>query len=393
MAVRIAMTGVGMVTPLGLTAETSWQGLYSGRRAAAWLESEAPRLPRSCGAKVPVEFETSERLVPFARRAATEAITQSGISKSALRSAACVFGTSKIDMPYFDQFVRSPEAASSVSFFDVVSPSSAARSIASDWGCEGGVICPVLACATGLASLIRGAGLIQEGTCPTVIAGSSDAALHSGLLASYRRLGVHARTGDDPATACRPFDRTRSGFVVGEGAACLVLEEWDQAQTRGAPILAEWIGGAVASDPSGLTSVNPDGAALVEIVRRLLKVHQLTPDDISCISLHGTATRQNDAAEVAALQSLFGHRVERPFAFGLKGAIGHLMGAAGSVEAAASVMSLKHQMLLPTCNHSEADERLPVILSPQGMPAPIDIILKVSLGFGGHVAAALLRRA
>ncbi|HWL07836.1 MAG TPA: beta-ketoacyl-[acyl-carrier-protein] synthase family protein [Planctomicrobium sp.] len=389
---RIAITGLGMVTPMGLDCDSSWQGLLTGRGAARWLEQDFPDLSNSCGASVPWKSENAGRLVPFARRAAAEAILQSGLTSTLLQPACCVIGTSKIDMPFFDSFARSDGTSTGdMSLMDVVSPASAATAVAKDWGCEGGTLCPVAACATGLVSILRGADLIRSGTCSTAIVGSSDAALHRGLLASYRRLGVHARPDDDPATACRPFDRDRTGFVVGEGAACLVLEEWEQAQSRGAPILAEFLSGRIGSDPTGLTRVDSGGEVLVHIVSQLLNEWNLTPNDISCVSLHGTATRLNDEAEAIALMKLFGERSSLLPAFGIKGAIGHLMGAAGSVETAASVLCLQHQTVLPTCNHREPDQKLAVSLSPEPRQTPLTRILKLSLGFGGHIAAALIQ--
>ncbi len=401
--VRIAITGLGMVTPFGLTAKQSWAGICSGQSAVRWLPPEFGTHPAFqkhplFGAAVPWNTDESSRLVPFARQAAREAIAQSGLSSGDLQSAGCVFGTSKIEMSVFDTFVadfRSPDAFHQKNrapeFWESTSPAGPAEALARDWKCGAAVIAPVAACATGLVSLLRASELIQAGDCKIALAGSADASLHPGLLSSYRRLGVQAHPGENPAEACRPFDRNRTGFAVGEGAACLVMEEWEHACSRGAPILAEWIGGRLGSDPSGITQVNSDGRTLTEMIQRLLRDHQLSPEDISCVSLHGTATRLNDAAEAAAMQQIFGQL--RPFAFGLKGAIGHLMGAAGSVETAVSILSLLHQKVPPTCNHETPDAPLAVRLLPSSMKAELKTILKVSLGFGGHVATALVKQA
>ncbi len=399
--VRIAVTGVGMVTPFGVTRDASWQGLLSGRSAVTWLDDRLPFNPPSkpreyFGATVPWTPETDGRLVPFARRAASEAVTQARLCREALREAACVIGTSKIDMPLFDEFARPSESTSSsangFTLWNTGSPSAAVEAVAADWGCEGGAICPVAACATGLISIHQAATLIRQQNCSVAIAGSADAALHPGLLSSYKRLGVHAKAGDDPAKACRPLDRTRNGFAVGEGAACLVLEEWNHAQQRGATILAEWLGGRIASDPSGLTLVNDDGQTLFDVVTRLLNDLQLTPADLSCISLHGTATKLNDRSEARTFNRLFEKERRTVPAFGLKGAIGHLMGAAGSVETAASVLSLQQQIVPPTCNHHQPEEQNRISLCQSARPTRLSHLLKVSLGFGGHVVAGVLKR-
>lgn len=391
---RLAITGIGMVTPWGLDRDRSWQGLLSGKSAIRWLSTF--RSGTYFGGEVPCQTEPEGRLISFARRAAAQAVQQSGLAPGELQTAGCVFGTSKIEMTGFDRlaenFAGGGVEPDGETVWRVLSPSGAAAAVARDWGCEAALLCPVAACATGLVSLLRGADLIRSGHCPVVIAGSADAALHPGLLNSYRRLGVLARPGDDPAGCCRPFDRDRTGFAVGEGGASFVLEDWNYARARGATLLAEFVGGELGSDVSGLTSVDASGDALAAVVTRLLRRVSMTAEEIDCVSLHGTATRMNDEAEAAAMRTLFQGCRNRPFAFGLKGAIGHLMGAAGAVEAAASVLSLERQTLLPTCNVGEPDGELGVTLSKTAKSQSLDTILKVSLGFGGHVAAGIFRR-
>lgn len=401
--VRIAVTGVGLVTPLGLTREATWQGLLAGERSVRWLdapgvaESMAGKRdwPRCFGATVPCEIpHGASRQCAFALRAAREAAEQACLTPDQLRTAGCVIGTSKIEMQQFDQWARRqndpPAAPQNV---DVLFPSSAAFHVARELGCSAAALCPVAACATGLVSIIRGANLIREGHCPVVLAGSTDASLHPGLLASYRRLKVLADPGEDPGRACRPFDRTRSGFAVGEGAGILVLEDWDHAFRRGALPMAEWVDGRIGSDPTGLTSVDGTGATLAKLIQRLLSDCCKTPREISVIQLHGTGTRLNDRAEAAALQHVCG--AELPFipAFGLKGAIGHLMGAAGAVETAACVLALAHQGVPPTVNFQLADAECGLRLSSQALTS-VDVsdALKISLGFGGQMAVGLLRR-
>ncbi|SFI14778.1 beta-ketoacyl-[acyl-carrier-protein] synthase family protein [Planctomicrobium piriforme] len=400
--VRVAITGVGMVTPFGTNRTESWQGLVSGKSAVRWIDEGLPgagnlppvkNLPRPFGGVVPWQPEGGGRLIPFARRAAAEAVSQARLDRNQLRSAACVIGASKIEMAHYDLLCKSPDAlAAEMTPWDVLSTAAPAQFVAADFNCRAGAISPVAACATGLISLIQAAMLIRSGHCEVVLAGSTDAGLHAGLLASYRRLGVLAKPGNDPAGACRPFDRTRAGFAVGEGAAVLVLESWEHAVARGGPILAEWVDGRFASDPSGLTLVDEAGEPLSHLIAALLAANEIQPKEISAVSVHGTATRLNDQAEAAALNRIFGS-LQRPLpAFGIKGAIGHLMGGAGAVETAASVLSLVEQTLLPTCNHSLPDETGCLEFDSRIRERRLQSILKVSLGFGGHVAAAVLRQ-
>lgn len=396
---RLALTGVGLVTPLGTTRESTWSGILDARQCVDWISAESLGFPATAfrappfGAAVPWEGPCSDRLVTFARSAAREAAQQAGLTREDLRPAACVIGTSKIDLKEFDVWAQ---LNSDVPVnCDVLFPSNPASQVAADLGCEAAAIAPVAACATGLVAIIQAATLIQSGQCPIAIAGGADASLHPGLLSSYRRLGVLANPKEAPAKACRPFDAQRSGFAVGEGAGAVVLEDWDHAKKRNVPILAEWIDGIIGSDSDGMTRIESDGAGLASLIHRLLHRNGITCHDIDAVSLHATATELNDLAEGAAMQSIFKERSEPVPAFGIKGAIGHLMGAAGAVETALCVLSLHHQQLPSTVNHEEWGEipsrGFTITRSSHPRSKPLRTILKVSMGFGGTIAAALLR--
>ncbi|WP_437204333.1 beta-ketoacyl-[acyl-carrier-protein] synthase family protein [Planctomicrobium sp. SH664] len=393
--VRIAVTGVGLVTPLGASRVDSWKRLLAAERAGVWLPDspEQHPAPRLFGAPVPGDFGGQARLISFASHAAREAVQQAKLTRAQLEQAAVVIGTSKVDLQQVDDLWRCPDATDTTELCHSFLPSTAASRVAAEFGCKAGSLAPVAACATGLVSLIRGANLIREGVTTTVLAGGADASLHRGLLASYRRLGVLARPEPDPASACRPFDRRRSGFIVGEGAGVLVLEEWNQAIERGCHPLAEWVDGLVGSDPSGLTGVDTSGEALAALLRRLILRTRVDLDSVDVVNLHGTATKLNDHAEAHALQRLFGPLQSRLDCFALKGAIGHLMGGAGAAESAACVLALADQLIPPTANHAEPDPDCGLRFTTATRRRPFDHVLKVSLGFGGHLAAGLFRRA
>jgi 3-oxoacyl-[acyl-carrier-protein] synthase II len=419
--VRIAVTGVGLVTPLGTTRAATWNALLHGKRAARWLSGEElgdPSLPAGPApgqrwfgcpvetAQLPPLSATFPpgRLLRFALTAAREALEQAQLQPAQLTEAACVIGSSKPDLRPIDAWLRRsaaddpnssspppPYPPSAEALFGLIAPSEAATVIGTAFGCGGPVLCPVAACATGLVSLIRGADLIRSGEARIAIAGGADASLHPGLLASYRRLGVLAAPEGDPASACRPFDLHRTGFAVGEGAGMLVLEEWDHALARGATPLAEWLEGRIGSDPSGLTAVDETGIPLARLVRTLLDATGLAPAEIQMANLHGTATRSNDRAEANALRSVFGIETDRLVCSALKGALGHLMGAAGAVETACAVLALQAQTAPPTANHLTADPESRLHFNATGETS-CRHLLKLSLGFGGQLAAALLRR-
>lgn len=389
---QVVVTGIGLVTPFGSGRELSWSAICAGRSAVGWLRTaEFPEWPTRgsgwVGAAAPAELlDSAEPVVTLASTAAREAMAQAGLPDISERSG-CVIGTSKLGLRSFARAVRQGESRHDWR------PNVAALAVASEWNLRGPTLCPVAACATGLVSLIRGADLIRSGECDVVLAGSSDASLLPIVLGSFQRLGVLARGFDDPATACRPFDAERSGFVIGEGAAVLTLEEREHAAARGANILAEFVAGGMASDPSGLTQVDPHGTTLAWLIRDVLRRARVAPEEIDAINLHGTATRANDVAETRAVRTALGTAADRVACSSQKGAIGHLLGAAGSVESALAILSLRDQVVPPTINLQTPDPQCDLDYVPHTARSQlVRSVLKVSLGFGGHLAVGLFRR-
>jgi 3-oxoacyl-(acyl-carrier-protein) synthase len=271
-------------------------------------------------------------------------------------------------------------------------PDTPALAVAARLGAQGPALCPVAACATGLASLQRAADLIREGVCDIVLAGSTDASLTPLVVASFQRLGVLAR-GPDAASAGRPFDVRRNGFVIGEGAAVLVLENRDHAIARNASAYAEWLAGASLADAAGLTHLDPTGAGLTRLIRDVLVRGGVAPHAVDYINLHGTGTRENDVCETRGIRSALGTSADRPGCSSLKGAIGHLLGAAGSVETACTLLAMRDGVIPPTINLEQPDPECNLDYTPEtARPAALRTALKLSLGFGGHLTAALLGR-
>lgn len=390
---QVVVTGIGLVTPFGVGRELSWSAIRAGRSAMGWIAADDARdspssFPRWAGAAAPPEMlSSSEPVVAMAVAAASEALAHAGLSEISER-CGCVIGTSKLGLRSFAREMQQPGHSSP----ELLWPNAAARTVASEWRLRGPALCPVAACATGLVSLIRGADLIRSGECDVVLAGSSDASLVPIVLGSFQRLGVMARGFSEPAVACRPFDAERSGFVIGEGAALLVLEACEHAESRGATVLAEFAAGGMASDPSGLTQVDPHGTTLAWLIRDVLRRAGLAPTEIDAINLHGTATRANDVAETRAVRAAFGSEADRLICSSQKGAIGHLLGAAGSVESALAVLSLRDQIMPPTINLRSPDPQCDLdYVANVARPTRLRNVLKVSLGFGGHLAVGLFR--
>ncbi|MBW3541260.1 MAG: beta-ketoacyl-[acyl-carrier-protein] synthase family protein, partial [Planctomycetes bacterium] len=288
---RVVVTGIGMVTPLGSDRESSWRRLCAGDRGARPLTAVELRLPATAGecvsaagdligapaAKSPGLGEcTGEPVVDLALAAADEALGDAGLRTERLGpTTGCVIGTSKGGLRTFAALAARaslhPPSSILHPLFSSWWPNAPALSVARRFGIEGPLLCPVAACATGLVALIRGWELIRDGACDVVLAGASDASLVPAVLGSFRRLGVLARSDGDAAAACRPFDRRRSGFVVGEGAAVLVLEALDHARRRGVTPYAEWLWGATAADVAGLTTPDPQGRGMTRLISDTLR--------------------------------------------------------------------------------------------------------------------------
>ena len=395
---QVVVTGIGLVTPLGAGREVSWSAICAGRSAARILSLEdlmgvQPQGSQWVGATAPREslLASCEPVVALALTAAREAMAHAHLSSTPFLTerGGCVIGTSKLGLRSFARAMRCVDDVP----HELLWPNAAALAVAADWKLSGPALCPVAACATGLVSLIRGADLIRSGECDVVLAGSSDASLVPIVLGSFQRLGVLARGFTEPSSACRPFDAERSGFIIGEGAAVLVLEDRAHAAMRGAEVITEFVAGGTASDPSGLTQVDPEGTALAWLISDVLRRANVASEDVGAINLHGTATRANDVAETRAVHAAFGAAANRVACSSQKGAIGHLLGAAGSVESALAVLSLRDQIVPPTINLRTPDPQCDLdYVANTARPMPLRHVLKVSLGFGGHLAAGLFRR-
>lgn len=398
----VVVSGLGLMTPLGADRETTWRRLLAGERGIARLTRRdlVPAVTDDTtptpwiGGPIPWPQECLQTLqagidpvLVLTQQVACEAIADARLLSTDLTHprCGCVFGTSKGGLHTYDLLHAKDRSAN----LSQAWPSNAATWLMHQYGITGPCYAPVAACATGLIALIQGLWLIQRGDCDLVLAGSADYSLHPLVMASFQRLGVLAR-GKDPETACRPFDRWRSGFVVGAGAAACVLERASRAQQRGAPIYAVVSAGLMGADPTGMTALDVSGQTLGLLISR---TPTLNSQPVDLIHLHGTGTRQNDPAESRAVVRVFSQAARLPWCTSSKGALGHLLGAAGSVEAAVACLSLRDQVIPPTVNLEEIDPEcaLPFVTGV-AVRQPLQRVLKLSLGFGGHQAVALFER-
>jgi 3-oxoacyl-[acyl-carrier-protein] synthase II len=400
---RVVITGIGLITPAGPDRESSWQGLCRGDSTTRLVS--IPGLPAPvCGAPLPAGLflhAPLEPLVDLALATSAEALAHANHPLTAYDPSrvGCVIGTSKGGCHALSaawQQTHRPDASAWPHRPDpwtCCDPQVAARTVSQHWNLQGPCLAPVAACATGLLSIARGADLITLGRCDAVLAGSVDASLLPAIHASFRRLGVLAPVASDPTHACRPFHKDRGGFVIGEGGAVLMLEQADLARARQAPILADWRGASLAADAGHLTRLSPDPEPLIHLLRDTLRQAEMSPAELDYINYHGTATRGNDPLESQAVELALGTAARSIPGSSLKGTIGHLLGGAGSVELAATVLALRDQTIPPTLHLDQPDPACRLDYTPHhARPSSLQTALKLSLGFGGHLVCAVISR-
>jgi 3-oxoacyl-[acyl-carrier-protein] synthase II len=348
-----------------------------------------------------------ERVSQLAVEAADEAVGSAGFDPH--RFAGCLghnvgisIGTSKGSILALAQLADSARTANpghiksqrqGSSPWEALAPDAPARAVARRYQAGGAVHCTVAACATGVLSVIQAANWIREGACSIALAGSTDAALAPLWFGAFERMGVlataHPQRG--PAWACRPFDRTRSGFAIGEGAAVLVLESAQSIRQRRFTPLARLSGWAVGTDPVSLIRSTDDGTLLARLIEQACRIARVDPTKLAAVHAHGTATITNDLLETRALRAVLGSHVGDVPVVSIKGAVGHLLGAAGAVELALAAKTCMYRkspgnITLLDVDPSMADLQLP----RAAFPLASGVILKTSLGFGGHQAAVVI---
>lgn len=391
----IWITGIGLVTALGRDRESSWAGLRAGRSGARRLGDVADRdgpvgFPVSWGGASGIELRS---LGVSGVQATADAELRGGRGYDPLR-AATLIGMSKPRAAYARLSIRSPVPGQPTAW-ESFWPSTAARAAAAFHQFGGPCLAPVAACATGLVAILQAADLIRAGTCDLALCGATDASLDPLWLGAFRRMGVLARGGpeDGPSSLLRPWDRRRSGFLVGEGAAVLVVERAEHARARGAVPYAELAGGALHGDAYHATELDPDAANLTHLIGTALRDAEMAPSDIDYVNVHGTATRSNDPLECRALRRAFGAHADSLSCSANKAQIGHLLGAAGAVELAITCLAMRDRFVPPTLNLDDPDPACDLDGTPHvGKKRPIRAALKLSLGFGGHLAAVVLRQ-
>jgi 3-oxoacyl-[acyl-carrier-protein] synthase II len=396
---RVVITGIGLMASIGRRREAVWQAIQRGECGARRLTG-LPGIPDGLllGATVdvPGEFPGQLKNIPLCRQTAAEALSDARLPLARVDRDrfGCSIGAHMGDDDYV---VERLGLASSLippgkkPWWQQWLPNTSCAMVASDYGLRGPRLSNSTACASGTIAILKAIRAIRDGQCDLALAGSSEA-IHPLFAAGFYNMRVLA-DHDDPRQACRPFDRDRNGFVMGEGAAMFVLERLDHAQQRGAAIYAEALGGRLLSDARHVTSLNADSDTLVELIRGTLKTSGIVPRDIAYINAHGTGTQQNDLLESRGIRTAFGHAADSVCVSANKSMLGHLVNASGSVELAITALALRDGFAPPTLNLTHPDPECDLDCIPLvGRARPLEHALKLSIAFGGHLAAIVLRR-
>ena len=405
---RVVVTGVGALTPIGLSAPTYWEALLQGISGADYItkfDASQFRTRFACELKGfdPLQYidrreaRKMDSFTQYAIVAGNEAIQDAGLLNGSLdKDGVGVIMASGIGGLYtFIEEMRGYRPGEPPRFNPFFIPKMiidiAAGYISIQHGFRGPNYATVSACASSANAIADGYLLIREGLADVMIVGGSEASINEAGVGGFNAMRALSERNDDPKTASRPFDKDRDGFVLGEGAAALVLESLEHALRRGARIYAELVGIGLAADAYHITAPCAEGAELV--MRRALQNAGIAPTEVDYINVHGTSTPLGDISETKAIKAVFGEWAYQLNISSTKSMIGHLLGAAGAVEAVATVLSVYHQTVHPTINHFTDDPECDLNYTfHHPMKRPIRYALSNSFGFGGHNVCLLFKR-
>lgn len=405
---RVVVTGLGAITPLGNNVAETWEGLKNGKNGIAPITLfDTEKFKAKLGAQVkgfdPKEYLEvndvlrTDRYVQFAVAAAQQAVKESGVEGTLEPERfAVLFGTGIGGIGTFENehtklMERGPRRVSSL-FVPMMIANMASGMIAIRHDCRGFAMPAVTACASGSNAIGEAMRLIRHGYADAVITGGAEAAITPSSVAGFVNMQALS-TSENPDEASLPFDKRRGGFVMGEGAVALVLEEYEHAKARGAKLYGEVCGYGVTCDAYHITAPHPNARGGVQAMVDAMKEAGYTQSDIVYVNAHGTGTPMNDVIETAAIKKALGEEKAREaYVSSTKSMTGHMMGAAGAVEALACLYALNEGMIPPTINLNEQDESCDLNCVPHtAVKAEITLALSNSLGFGGHNACLAFR--
>jgi 3-oxoacyl-[acyl-carrier-protein] synthase II len=410
---RVVVTGMGAVTPIGLNVTDFWNAMMEGKSGCALIKNfDTSKLDTKFACQLKnfdasnfMDKKTARRLDPFAQyamAASSQAIEDSGLNPSALPDSerariGVIFGSGigGIQTFYSQSVINHTQGPDRVSpfFIPMMIPDIASGYISIHYGFTGPNYCIVSACATANNNMIDGFMLIKQGISDIIISGGSEAAINEIGIGGFNSAKALSVRNESPETASRPFDITRDGFVMGEGGGTVVLEELEHALKRNAKIYAEVIGMGLSADAYHITAPHPEGTGAILAMKMAIENAGISPNDIDYINMHGTSTPLGDAAETKAIKKVFGDHAFKMNVSSTKSMTGHLLGAAGAVEAIASVLAVKKNIIPPTINFANPDPECDLNYTfnkPENRI--VNIALSNAFGFGGHNTSVLFRK-
>ena len=410
---RVVVTGLGALTPIGNNIEEYWNALVNGVSGAAPIthfDASKSKTRFACEVKNfdPTDFinrkdaRKMDRFTQYAMVASDEAIADSKLDLDSINKlrVGVIWGAGIGGLETFQNEVLSYAAGDGTPkfnpfFIPKMIADIAPGHISIKHGFMGPNYTTVSACASSANAMIDALNYIRLGYCDVIVTGGSEAAVTIAGVGGFSSMQALSTRNESPETASRPFDANREGFVLGEGAGAIVLEEYEYAKARGAKIYAEVIGGGMSSDAYHITAPHPEGIGVIAVMNNCLENSGIKPEDVDHINTHGTSTPLGDVAELKAISAVFGDHAKKININSTKSMTGHLLGAAGAVESIAAILAMEHGMVPPTINHSTVDETINPELNltlNKAQKRDIKVAMSNTFGFGGHNACVAFRK-
>ena len=410
---RVVVTGLGALTPIGNTKDEYWDALVKGKSGAApitYFDAEKFKTKFACELK---GFDATQfidrklvnrmdRFTQYAMVASDEAIADAKLDLNVVDKlrVGVIWGAGIGGLETFQNEVVNFAAGDGTPrfnpfFIPKMIADIAPGNISIKHGFMGPNYTTVSACASGANAMIDALNYIRLGYCDVIVTGGSEAAVTIAGMGGFNAMHALSTRNDSPETASRPFDATRDGFVLGEGAGAIILEDYEHAKARGAKIYAEVVGGGLSSDAYHMTAPHPEGIGVIAVMRNCLENAGLKPEDVDHINTHGTSTPLGDVAELKAITEVFGEHAKNININSTKSMTGHLLGAAGAIEAIASILAMEHGIVPPTINHSVVDENIDPQLNltlNKAQKRDVKVAMSNTFGFGGHNACVLFKK-
>ncbi|WP_418510345.1 beta-ketoacyl-ACP synthase II [Corallibacter sp.] len=410
---RVVVTGLGALTPIGNTKETYWDGLIHGKSGAApitYFDTEKFKTKFACELKNfnatdfldRKEARKMDKFTQYAMVASDEAIADAKLDLEVVDKlkVGVIWGAGIGGLETFqDEVLNFASGDGTPRFNPFFIPKMIADIAPGNISIKHGFMGPnyttVSACASSANAMIDALNYIRLGHCDVIVTGGSEAAVTIAGMGGFNAMHALSTRNDSPETASRPFDATRDGFVLGEGAGAIILEEYEHAKARGAKIYAEVIGGGLSSDAHHMTAPHPDGIGVMAVMRNCLENAGIKPEEVDHINTHGTSTPLGDVAELKAISEVFGDHAKNININSTKSMTGHLLGAAGAIESIASILAIEHGVVPPTINHEVVDENIDAKLNltlNKAQKRDVKVAMSNTFGFGGHNACVLFKK-